>query len=62
MLLKEDTYIAQTLFQISPQLFDSIMYAKSTYKRTTSVRACNFETGWNLPPVLKIVTHTAHAV
>jgi len=28
------------------------------------VRACdylNLETGWNLPPVLKIVTHTAHA-
>ena len=29
------------------------------------VRACNyikFETGWNLPPVLKIVTCPVHAV
>ena len=28
-------------------------------------RACNyvkFKTEWNLPPLLKIVTHTAHAL
>ena len=36
-----------------------------TREWTARVRACNFvklETGWNLPPVLKIVTRTGHAV
>ena len=37
---------------------------KSTQERATRVRACNYikiETGWNFPPVLKIVTCTAQA-
>ena len=37
---------------------------KSPSEQAARVRACNyikFETGRNFPPVIKIVTHTAHA-
>ena len=37
---------------------------KSTEEQVARVTACNyvkFETGWNLPAVLKIVTCPAHA-
>ena len=46
---------------VLPQCFCSYTWQQ----RVARVRACNyvkFETGGNLPPVLKIVTHTAHAV
>ena len=43
----------------------AITGTKSAQERAARVRACNylkFETGRNLPPVLKIVTRPAHAV
>ena len=44
---------------------DLISTCKSAQEQAARVRACNyvkFETGWNLLPVLKIVTRPAHAV
>ena len=41
-----------------------IMRSKISQEQAARVRVCNyveFETGQNLPPVLKIVTHTAHS-
>jgi len=39
-------------------------YINSAQERVARVRACNYvkiKTGWNFPPVLKIVTHTVQA-
>ena len=50
-----------------PTLVKTALYARSRAHKewATRVRACNYvkiATGWNFPPVLKIVTRTAQAV
>ena len=45
-------------------LFNPFPFCKNAEERAARVRACNyvkFETGRNLPPVLKIVTRPVHA-
>ena len=69
--LERKTFFATTSFKKGQWLvfeggpiLGRLRVHKSAQERAARVRACNtvkFETGWNLPPVLQIVTHTGHA-
>ena len=58
LTFKVNKMVCQWLFS---HLFTTTII-KSDYEQRMECNSVKFETGWNLPLVLKIVTHTAHAV